>query len=316
MACGVEPQSAVARRRLLRPTPAQQRLQPRDEFSESERLGEVVVTADPETGEALDKPVPGRQKQHGRLHALRTERLAEVAAVGVGQADVHHERVGRSGDGTLQQICPVARCFRPEALFGKAANENSSQLGVVFDDQDSRFHHSSRRIVPNRSRDSPREASATATIPPRTAAPASAPRKVQGRASRSGGGSKTCCSIATSISASSHPSRTASMSAAPSTREASLQTNAATDRSEAPSASMVASSWRRSATATSTNSPIAAAARRTANASSIRLIPARSTVVIELTVCAVCWRMFLTVAPELLVAAATRRETATGPEPA
>src|SRR5207249_1498128 len=90
-----------------------------------------------------------------------------------------------------------------------------------------------------------RVASDTATAPPTIAAPASAARKPQGTASRSGGGSKTCCSIATSISARSHPSRVASASAAPSTSAASLQTKAATDRSEAPSAAIVASSWRR-----------------------------------------------------------------------
>ena len=42
------------------------------------------------------------------------------------------------------------------------------------------------------------------------------------------------------------------------------------------------------------------------------LIPVRSTVVIELTVCAVCWSMFLTSVPSGAVAAATREATAGG----
>ena len=42
------------------------------------------------------------------------------------------------------------------------------------------------------------------------------------------------------------------------------------------------------------------------------LIPVRSTVVIELTVWAVCWSMFLTSVPYGAVAAATRAATAGG----
>ena len=57
---------------------------------------------------------------------------------------------------------------------------------------------------------------------------------------------------------------------------------------------------------------MAPAASTIANASSMLLIPLRSTVVIELTVCAVCSRMFFTWVPSVCVAAATRRATAGG----
>ena len=75
---------------------------------------------------------------------------------------------------------------------------------------------------------------------------------------------------------------------------------------------MVANSCRRSASATATKSAIAAAASASAKPSSIRLMPPRSTVVIELTVCAVCWRMFFTSVPCARVCAATCLEAATG----
>ena len=55
-----------------------------------------------------------------------------------------------------------------------------------------------------------------------------------------------------------------------------------------------------------TNKPIAAAASMIVNTSSIWLMPRRSTVVIELTVCCACWSMFLTIVPSARVAAATR----------
>ncbi len=75
---------------------------------------------------------------------------------------------------------------------------------------------------------------------------------------------------------------------APRISAASLQTKAAISRSEAPSAAIVANSWRRSPSASVTNRAIAAAARITTKTSSMRLMPVRSTVVIELTVAATC----------------------------
>ena len=96
------------------------------------------------------------------------------------------------------------------------------------------------------------------------------------------------------------------------TSAASLQRNAETSFRDAPSAAMVANSCRRSASASATKRPIAAAARRSANASSILAIPLRSTVVIELTVCAVCCVMSLTIAPDDFTVAATRLPTAEG----
>ena len=83
-------------------------------------------------------------------------------------------------------------------------------------------------------------------------------------------------------------------------------------RREAPSAAIVANSCRRSLTTRLTKSHIAAAARTIAKACSRRLIPVRSTVVIELTVCTDCWRMSLTLTPKPLVAALTRAATAAG----
>src|SRR5439155_1367266 len=132
----------------------------------------------------------------------------------------------------------------------------------------------------------PAAATNAAIAPPATAAAARPPRKNQGGARWSGGGSNTCCSIATSISASSQPRSAASASAAPRTSTVSVQRKAAISRKPAPSAAMVANSCRRSASATATKSAIAAAASTSAKVSSIRLIPPRSTVVIELTVCA------------------------------
>src|SRR5205085_3166649 len=287
-------------------------VQPSHDLDERERLRDVVVAAGVEAGEAVGKLVPRSQEQQRRLDAARPQRLAEVAAVGVGQADVDDEQVRRYGIDAGEQVGPGRDRLRLEPLLGQTALQHATQLGIVLGDQHAGSRHSSRSIAPSGIRLIPAAATTAAIAPPATAAAARPPRNGQGAARWSGGGSNTCCSIATSISASSQPSNAASASAAPSTSAVSVQRKAAISLRPAPSAAMVANSCRRSASATATKSAMAAAASARAKLSSIRLMPPRSTVVIELTVCAVCWRMFFTSVPCARVCAATSLEAATG----
>jgi len=69
---------------------AHERLQPRDELDERERLGEVVVASCVESGDAVDEQIVCGEEEHRRLDAPSAQRLAEVASVGVGQPDVDH----------------------------------------------------------------------------------------------------------------------------------------------------------------------------------------------------------------------------------
>src|SRR2546428_53465 len=105
------------------------------------------------SGQPLHELVAGGQEEHRRLHALRSQRLAEIAAVRVRKADVDDEGVGRARDRPAKEVGARGRALRAEPLLGEAANENPAQLSVILDDQYSRFHHSSRRIQPNRSRE-------------------------------------------------------------------------------------------------------------------------------------------------------------------
>src|SRR5262245_43031901 len=84
--------------------PAEQGLQARGQLDEGERLRQVVVAAGVEAGHTVDERVPGREEQDRRLNAARAERLAEVAAVGVGQSDVDNERVWGGRVDTGQQF--------------------------------------------------------------------------------------------------------------------------------------------------------------------------------------------------------------------
>ena len=83
----------------------QERRRPGHELGERERLREVVVAAGVEAGEPVGERVARGQEQHGRPDPLRAHGLADVAAVGVRQADVEDEQIG-------QPPCPAARAAR------------------------------------------------------------------------------------------------------------------------------------------------------------------------------------------------------------
>ena len=84
---------------------------------------EVVVAAGAEPGEPIGERVARGQEQHRRLDAARAQRLADVAAVGVGQADVDHERIRRRS-ATRRSRSPPSRPSDLEALLASPARRS------------------------------------------------------------------------------------------------------------------------------------------------------------------------------------------------
>src|SRR5439155_1732846 len=199
---------------------------PGDELPEGERLRQVVVAAGAEAREAVRQRVAGREEHHRCVDTLRPERLADVPPVRVGQANVEDEDVRHGLGDAAEQVRAGGEALRLEALLAQAPDEDSAQLVVVLGDEDAGLDHSSLSIAPSGSLLTARAASSPARAVPARAAPARPPRKLQGTARWSGGGSKTCWSMATSISLSSQPSMAASARPESRTRAASLQMKA------------------------------------------------------------------------------------------
>ena len=120
------------------PGAAEQRVQPRDELGERKGLRDVVVAARAESRDAIRQRVARREEEHGRLHALRAQRLADVAAVGIGQTDVDDQDVRRLRLDALEQLGPGADTCRVEALLAQAAQKHAAESDVVLDDQNLR----------------------------------------------------------------------------------------------------------------------------------------------------------------------------------
>ena len=253
----------------------------------------------------------------------RAQRLADVAAVGVGQPDVDDERVGRSAvdaSTALARRRATASTSKPSSSrprrARRAARRRPRRPGRGARHSPKYRRRQRSLLAQDRAERQPARAARGERRPrarpraPRRRAPA---RKPHGIASWSGGGSNTCRQhrhqhLRQQPAEPRRQQRGRRRAPAPPRSRRTRRSRAAERR--APPSSRARAAARRSRAAT--NSAIAAAASTIANASSMWLIPVRSTVVIELTVCAVCWRMFLTLVPSGLVAAATRCATAGG----
>ena len=87
-----------------------------------ERLGQVAVGSGGEPGQSVGEVVAGRQEDDRGGEPARPQRLADVPAVRVGQADVQDDGRG------------------VEVLVEQAAAQHATQGVIVLDDQDLAAH--------------------------------------------------------------------------------------------------------------------------------------------------------------------------------
>ena len=125
---------------------ARERLQPHDELGEFERLSQVVIAAGPEPGDPVGDAVARGQKEDRRLDAARSQRLAEVAAVGIGKPDVEHDQAGPVDVGPGERLGAIASGDHVEALLVEPTGEDPPQVVVVFD------HENAHRTADHRNR--------------------------------------------------------------------------------------------------------------------------------------------------------------------
>src|SRR5207244_6908320 len=154
--------------------------------------------------------------------------------VRTGQPDVDDQHGRTLPFDVLEQLRAGCDRLGREPLLAEPAPQHGPQLVVVLDNQNTVAAHSSRSVAPRGMRLMARAAIAPAKSVPRTPAAPSSARNLHGIARWSGGGPKTCWSIATSLGESRHPSSAARGRAATSTSAASLHRNAAACRTEAP----------------------------------------------------------------------------------
>ena len=122
---------------LARLVLAQLRADARQQHGESKRLGDVVVGAgfEPENGVGIG--VVAGQHDDRRLEAVLAQNAHRLAAIDVGQPDIHDHQVDLAGLGRLHPFGAGVDRDRLELLVQRELlDQRLAQFGVVVDDQD------------------------------------------------------------------------------------------------------------------------------------------------------------------------------------
>src|SRR5262245_39571642 len=115
-------ETAIRSTVLERPTP--ERLDPCEQFSNLERLGQVIVGADSQSHHAVRDVAAGGQHQHGRLDALVPQLGAEFEPAPVGK---HHIKQDHVEDVALQLLFGVRYIAAPSRLVSFASEAVSEK---------------------------------------------------------------------------------------------------------------------------------------------------------------------------------------------
>jgi D-alanyl-D-alanine carboxypeptidase/D-alanyl-D-alanine-endopeptidase (penicillin-binding protein 4) len=121
---------------LLPPGAAQQGAQPREQLLERERLGQVVVGAGLEPGDAVGHPVARRQHQHRRAVARVAHPPAHLEPVELRHEHVEQHRVGPDDGEPPDRLAPVGRHVDLEPVVPQRPLERLAHRGLVFHHED------------------------------------------------------------------------------------------------------------------------------------------------------------------------------------
>jgi hypothetical protein len=108
---------------------------PGQQLAEVERLGEVVVGAGVEAGDAVLDGVAGGQHQDRRQHPGGTEPVAGLEAVDARQHHVEHDRVVGVGVRHPEGVLALYRHVREQAFLTEALANQARKLDFVLHDQ-------------------------------------------------------------------------------------------------------------------------------------------------------------------------------------
>ena len=115
---------------------AQQRVQPRDELLDRERLDEVVVGARLQPGDAVGDLVARGEDADRRVVARRAQPRRDGVPVDAGQDDVEDDRRRWLRRDRRQRRFAVGGRAHGEALEAQSALEGHADRGLVVDDED------------------------------------------------------------------------------------------------------------------------------------------------------------------------------------
>ena len=123
---------------------AQHRIDPGQQFTRVERLGEIVVRADFETDDAIGLVPLGGEHDHRRLR-LGTHLAAQFETADAGQHDVENDQVDRRLSQHLAHLVAIAGGADLETVAAQELGDEMADLAIVVDDEDMRAAAGFRR---------------------------------------------------------------------------------------------------------------------------------------------------------------------------
>ena len=127
--------------------PAQERAHALGQLVERERLRDVVVPTRLEACDTLGHGVARRQEDDRDRLSASAQRRTEVAAVGIGQADVENQQVGAARVERSQQLGAARHGLDLEILLAQTANDDIAQPRVVLGQQQGVAHGLSMPVL-------------------------------------------------------------------------------------------------------------------------------------------------------------------------
>ena len=115
---------------------ADERAQARVELADVERLGQVVVGAAVEPGDAGVDAVAGGQHQHRHLRSAGAQALAELQPVDERQHHVEDDRVVVGDRHELDDLAAIGRDVHGVGLLAQPLRQHPRRVRFVFDQQD------------------------------------------------------------------------------------------------------------------------------------------------------------------------------------
>jgi hypothetical protein len=112
------------------------RVNPRNELGEVERLGQIVVGAESESHHAIVQAFGGRQHQDARTTPLLDDPSTDVVSMDAGKVAIQNDDVIGVHGHLLERMAAVEGGVCDDALLPQPLGDRGRELGVVLDDQD------------------------------------------------------------------------------------------------------------------------------------------------------------------------------------
>src|SRR5262245_17063 len=110
----------------------------RQQFTDAERLGDVIVRADFQPDDLVNLLAARGQHNDGGVHPFAPQLAAHIQPAQAGQHDVEQNQIGPFLTGEARAFLAVPRDNYFAALYFEVVAQPQRQIRLVFNDEDSR----------------------------------------------------------------------------------------------------------------------------------------------------------------------------------